>query len=148
MAKRTPKAIGTAAESAAVRWLKGNGWPDTIRLEELGIKNQGDLLLNDNAPRLTAEVKAGWQTEKAGAAKRAEWLQQTEDRAVRAGADLSVLIVARKGCNPSLWDAYMPAADWALLLTGDSILTTDAPWPLRASLADWSRAAWEWADAQ
>ena len=146
MARRTPKAIGTAAESAAVKWLKANGWPSVIRLEQLGVKNQGDLLISDEAPRITAEVKAGWKTESAGAALRAEWLRQTEERAVRAGADLSVLIVARKGCNPSAWEAVMPAADWALLLTGDSILTRDAPWPLRATLADWSRMAWEWAD--
>ena len=148
MARRTPKAIGTAAETAAVKWLRANGWPSAIRLEELGIRNQGDLLICDESPRLTAEVKAGWQSEKAGAALRAEWLQQTEDRAVRAGADLSVLIVARKGCNPSIWDAVMPAADWALLTTGDSILTRDAPEPLRATLAGWSRMAWDWADAQ
>ena len=45
------------------------------------------------------------------------------------------------------WDAYMQACDWALLLTADEVLPTDAPWPMRTSLADWSSMAKAWADS-
>ena len=67
--------------------------------------------------------------------------------AVHAGADLSVLIVARKGVRVEYWDAVMAANDWMLLLSGDEVLPTDAPWPLRASLADWSRMALAWVES-
>jgi len=32
------------------------------------------------------------------------------------------------------------------MLSGDEVLPTDAPWPLRASLADWSRMALAWVE--
>ena len=40
----------------------------------------------------------------------------------------------------------MAANDWMLILSGDEVLPTDAPWPLRASLADWSRMALAWVE--
>jgi hypothetical protein len=57
-----------------------------------------------------------------------------------------VLIVARKGVRVEYWDAVMAANDWMLLLSGDEVLPTDAPWALRASLADWSRMALAWVE--
>ena len=139
------KAKGTARETAAARWLQANGWPECERQPLRGNRDQGDLIVC-RGPKIIGEVK--YRSGLAGPAMVAEWMRQTEDEAVHAGADLGVLIVAVKGKPVAQWDAIMPASDWALLLTGDSILPTDAPWPLRASLADWSRMAYEWADAQ
>lgn len=70
MARRTPKAIGTAAESLACKWMRDHGWPTAIRLEELGIKNQGDILVSDEDRRVTAEVKAGWSAAQGSAPER------------------------------------------------------------------------------
>ena len=140
-----PKDIGTAAETAAKRFLQANGFPECDRQPLRGNRDQGDLVVCRD-PLVIAEVKGGQMAEKASAAVIAEWLEQTETEAVHAGADLAVLIVRRHRRPVGLWDTYMRANDWALLLTGDSILPTDAPWPLRASLGDWSRMAWEWAD--
>ena len=146
--KRTPKAIGTTAgETPAARWLQDNGWPTARRQPLTGNRDQGDIVVCDD-PKIIAEVKAGWQTEKASPAVIAEWLHQTETEAVHAGADLAVLIVARKYRNPAQWDAWMCANDWTLLLSGDSVLPTDAPWPLRSSLQDWSCAAKAWVEGQ
>ena len=142
---RRPKDIGTEAERMVREWLKANGWPETERQVLHGGKDQGDLLIC-RAPRIIAEVKGGARAEAASATMIGAWLDETETEAVHAGADLAVLVVRRFRRPPALWDAYMRANDWALLLTGDSILPTDAPWLLRASLADWSRMAWEWAD--
>lgn len=137
------KAKGTARETAAKRWLQEHGWPTCRRQPLAGNRDEGDLVVCE-APKIVAEVK--FRSVTVSPAVIAEWLRQTETEAVHAGADLGVLIVAIKNRGPAEWDAWMPANDWALLLTGDSILPSDAPWPLRASLADWSRMAWEWAD--
>jgi hypothetical protein len=139
------KAIGTAAETAATRYLQANGFPACDRQPLRGNRDQGDLIVC-RTPRVIAEVKGGQMAETASAAVIAEWLEQTETEAVHAGADLGVLIVRRFRRPVGLWDAYMPSADWALLLTGESLLTRDAPWPLRSSLADWARMASWWAE--
>lgn len=140
-----PKDIGTAAESAARNWLQSNGWPECDRQPLRGNRDQGDLVVC-RSPLIIAEVKAGAMAEKASDALIREWIKQTETEAVHAGAELGVLIVRRFRRPVAQWDAWLRANDWALLLTGDSILPTDAPWPLRASLADWATAAADWAE--
>jgi hypothetical protein len=128
-------------------WLRDNGWPAARRQPLTGSRDQGDIVVCDS-PRIIVECKAGAQTETASVALIGDWLAQTEAEAVNAGADLAVLVVRRFRRPVQAWDAWMVASDWALLLTGDSIPPTDAPWPLRASLADWARMTREWADAQ
>ena len=137
------KQRGTLIESRVRAYLLANGWPDCDRQPLRGNRDQGDLIVC-RAPVIIAECKA----RKGTISERtiADWMEQTETEAVRAGADLAVLIVARHGIRVGEYDAIMRANDWALLLTGDSILPTDAPWPLRASLADWSQAAADWAE--
>jgi hypothetical protein len=143
---RRPKDIGTAGESAARRFLVDDGWPDCERRALAGNRDTGDLTVC-RTPLIIAEVKAGHAADKASPKVVDAWLEQTDTEAVHAGADLAVLIVARKYRHPRDWDAYMCAADWALLLTGYWMLPTDAPWPMRTSLADWSAMAKAWADA-
>ena len=126
---RRPKDIGTAGESAARRFLVDDGWPDCERRALTGNRDTGDLTVC-RRPLVIAD-----------------WIEQTDTEAVHAGAVLGVLIVARKYRNPRDWDAYMRAADWALLLTGDEVLWPDAPWPMRVSVEHWSQMAKAWADA-
>ena len=143
---RRPKDIGTSAETAARRFLVDDGWPDCERRALACNRDTGDLTVC-RRPLIVAEVKAGKAADKAGPKVIDDWLEQTDTEAVHAGADLGVLIVARKYRNPRDWDAYMRACDWVLVLTGDEVLWPDAPWPMRTSLADWSAMAKAWADS-
>lgn len=140
-----PRDIGTAAETATKRYLQAHGFPEADRQPLRGGRDQGDLIVC-RAPKIIAEVKAGAVADNASDQLIRQWLDQTDTEAVHAGADLGVLVVRRRHRPTGLWDAWMRANDWALLLTGDSILPTDAPWPLRASLGDWAVMAYEWAD--
>ena len=134
---------GTRRESTAKRFLQASGWPDCDRQPLRGNRDHGDLVICRD-PHIIAEVK--YRSETFSDAQVGRWLEETEREAVYAGADLAVLIVARKGVRVEYWDAVMAANDWMLMLSGDQVLPTDAPWPLRASLADWSRMAKAWAD--
>lgn len=141
--KTRPKAIGTRGETAAVRWLQENGWPDAERQPLRGTRDQGDLVVC-RRPLIVAEVKAGAQAENASAGLIGQWLAQTEAEQVHAGAVLAVLIVRRHRRPVALWDAWMPAGDWAGMLAASAV---DEPRPLRGSLADWSAIAREWVDS-
>ena len=135
------KAIGTASETAAKRFLQANGFPDCDRQPLRGNRDQGDLIVC-RSPLVIAEVKGGQMAEKASHTVIAEWLEQTETEAVHAGADLAVLIVRRHRRPVAQWDAWMPAGDWAWLLGFErhsSWFGTLDKAPLRGSLADWAR---------
>ena len=142
---RRPRDIGTAGETAAKRWLQDNGWPDADRQPLRGTRDCGDLTVC-RYPLIVAEVKAGNAAETAPSGLIGQWLAQTETERVNAGAVLAVLIVRRHRRPVGLWDAHMPAEGWLTLLDGSDVGGRDAPWPLRASLADWSCAAKAWAD--
>ena len=137
------KDAGTRRETTAKRFLQASGWPDCDRQPLRGDRDHGDLIVCRD-PHIIAEVK--YRSETFSDAQVGRWLEETEREAVNAGADLAVLIVARKGVRVEYWDAVMAANDWMLLLSGDEVLPTDAPWALRASLADWSRMALAWVE--
>ena len=136
---------GTRKETTAKRYLQASGWPEADRQPLRGNRDHGDLVVC-RKPKIVAEVK--YRDRTFSDAQVLRWLEETETEAVHAGADLSVLIVARKGVRVEYWDAVMAANDWMLLLSGDEVLPTDAPWPLRASLQDWSRMALAWVEGQ
>ena len=136
---------GTRRESTAKRFLQASGWPDCDRQPLRGNRDHGDLVICRD-PHIIAEVK--YRSETFSDAQVGRWLEETEREAVHAGADLSVLIVARKGVRVEYWDAVMAANDWMLMLSGDQVLPTDAPWPMRTSLEHWSRIALAWVEAQ
>lgn len=137
------KAKGTATETAAQRWLVTDGWPDCERIVQHGAHDQGDLIVC-RSPKVIAECKGGAAAENASAKVIDEWLAQTATEQVHAGAVLAVLIVRRHRRPVALWDAWMPAGDWAGMLAASAV---DEPRPLRGSLADWSAIAKAWADA-
>jgi hypothetical protein len=136
---------GTRRETAAKRYLQGAGWPQADRAPLRGNRDQGDLVVS-RIPLIIAEVK--YRDHAFSDAQLGRWLEETEREAVHAGADLGVLIVARKGVRVENWDAVMAANDWMLMLSGDQVLPTDAPWPMRTSLEHWSRIALAWVEAQ
>ena len=145
--KRRPRDIGTAAETAAKRWLVDDGWPDADRQPLRGVRDCGDLIVC-RSPRIVAECKGGVAADTASAGLIADWLAETETERVNAGAVLAVLIVRRHRRPVGLWAAHMPAAGWLTLFDGSTDAAGwDSPWSLRASLADWSEMAKAWADA-
>ena len=140
-----PRDIGTRAETAVVKHLRELGWTAADRQPLRGRQDQGDILIHPD-PRIIAEVKAGAQADTASPNQIRKWMAETDQEAIHAGADLAVLIVRRKGRAPAQWDAWMPAADWVTVMTGATVLPTDAPWPMRASLADWSDIVEGWVE--
>lgn len=138
-----PRAIGTRTESLVARWLQDNGWPTARRQPLYGNKDQGDIIVCEQ-PKVLIECKGGAAAENASATVIDEWLAQTATERANAGAVLAVLIVRRHRRPPALWDAWMPAGDWAGMLAASAV---DEPRPLRGSLADWSAIAREWVDS-
>lgn len=91
-----PKAIGTAAESAVVKFMRANGFPDAARLTLTGRFDQGDLVLVGSSarPQVIAEVKAHKVFADGDIAR---WLDETERERTNAKADIALLIVKRPG---------------------------------------------------
>ena len=141
---RSPKAIGTAGESAARRWLNDNGFPEAERRALAGSADTGDLTVC-RQPLIVAEVKAGKTADLASVQQKHRWLHaELAPEVAAAGAVFGVLIVARKHRSPALWEAWMPATDWAMLLTGD--VDVDADHPMCATVQDWADLASGWAE--
>ena len=138
---------GTRMESRAARYLRGAGWPDCDRQPLRGNRDHGDLIVS-RRPLIIAEVK--YRDRSASQQQVAAWMDETLREADHAGADLGVLIVARKGVQVESWHACMTAADWVALLVGADLGVDpgemDAPWVLSAPLADWAYMAGLWAD--
>jgi len=82
------KQKGTAAESALVKFLVGQGFPGAERRALTGANDQGDIT---GIPALCMEVKnhAKYQIP--------AWLKETEIERINAKADFGILIVKPNG---------------------------------------------------
>lgn len=108
-----PKRIGTAAETAVVRFLRVNGWPSAERAALAGSSDVGDVT---GVPGLCVEVKGGAAAERAEDADVARWLTETETERGNRRADVGVLVLKRKGkgaASAGGWWVYLPG--WAFL---------------------------------
>lgn len=108
-----PKAIGTAGETAVVRYLNSNGFGGAERLALHGTLDEGDATV---CPGVGAEVKAGKAAENASDAQIAAWLTETETERVNRRADVMLLVLKRKGkgvANAGQWWAFLPG--WAFV---------------------------------
>lgn len=104
------KAKGTAAESALVRFLSGQGFPNAERRALTGQFDQGDVT---GTPCLAWEVK-NHKTYHFPA-----WLKETETERINAKADFGILVVKPNGVgltNAGQWWAVMSVADVVNLL--------------------------------
>lgn len=137
------KRIGTETESRVVNWLRQTGFPDARREVLHGSKDQGDIVICAS-PLVIAECKGGKAAEQASAGQIVQWMTETETEAVNAGADLAALIVRRWRRHVEQWDVWLPATDWVLLVTGESVLPDPRPVPLRGSLVDFGRLLRGW----
>ena len=140
-----PRAVGTAGETAVVRFLQDDGWPEAERLPLSGRYDRGDLLICTTPWKAIAEVKGGATAEAASAATIDNWLDETDTERRHAAATIGVLIVRRYRRPPRLWDAWMRMRDLVWLENG-KYGWSDIP--VRVSLENFSAllrfAADEW----
>lgn len=112
---RRPKEIGTAAETAVVRYLRTAGWPHAERRALRGIADAGDIT---GTPGVCWEVKGGAAAKLASDGQVQEWLDDTDKERVTAGAAVGVLVLQRKGigtANAGRWWALMPGWQYEAL---------------------------------
>ena len=137
-----PKAIGTACETAIVRWVRPRGFPGADRAPLKGNADEGDVWL---CPGALIESKGGHRAETASDALIAEWLVETEVERVNHGADVAALVTKRKGKGPAnagSWWAYLPGRTYTRLAldasggTGEYPTTADDLPAVRITLAD------------
>lgn len=90
------KDIGTRAESAVVKWLQRNGWPEARRLPLTGALDGGDIDLGRMAGAVL-QIKAGRAAERASDNQVAAWVRQAEGQALNSGAQVGLLVTKRAG---------------------------------------------------
>jgi hypothetical protein len=118
-----PKAIGTACETATVRYLVPNGFGGAERPALHGSLDEGDIT---GTPGVGWEVKGGHAAETASDAQIAAWLLEAEIERVNRGADVGVLVLKRKGkgaASAGQWWAFLPG--WAFIYLAHSTYHTD-----------------------
>lgn len=131
-----PQAIGTRAETAVVRYLQANGWPNAERRRLRGRLDAGDIT---GTPGVCIEVKGGDQARYASDNDIADWLAETWVERGNADADVGVLVVQRRGVGPTNAGRW-----WAVMRLGDAMALRDpstppelrCAWPVRMLLAD------------
>jgi len=102
-----PRNVGTAAESATVRYARDHGFPMAERRALRGASDAGDVLL---CPGVIVEVKAGQAARAASDTLVHNWLEQTERERRNAGADIALLVTVRPGIgagNAGRWWAHI-----------------------------------------
>ncbi len=112
-------ALGREGENAVARVFRENGWPEAERRRLKGALDQGDLIVGDR--RLCVEVKNGKAARSASDNQITSWMHDTERERLNAGADIGILVVARKGIgypNAGNWAAYVPLWTVARLVAG------------------------------
>jgi hypothetical protein len=106
-----PKAIGTAGETAVVRYARANGFPLADRRPLKGNLDEGDILL---CPGVVLEVKAGKAAQNASLGQVRAWLDETEIERLNGDADVALLVKARRGYGPARvaeWEVWGPFLD-------------------------------------
>lgn len=135
-----PKQIGTAAETAVVRYLAKNGFPNAERRALRGSLDCGDLT---GLGPVCVEVKGGKTAKEASDGLIASWLVETETERVNAKADVAFLVIQRAGIGPDnagRWWAVMEADDYATLAAPASdYYHAPKSAPVRMHLADMVR---------
>lgn len=109
------KARGTAAETALLRWLHGNGHPEAVRNPPAGTKDVGDLrfmcvdLRAEGMGLYAADpgvIEVKHYAEERMSTAMANGTAELETEKANAGTDHGVLVVRRPGkTNPGDWYA-------------------------------------------
>lgn len=134
--KRRPRDIGTKAESAVVKVLTANGFPQAERRALRGERDAGDLT---GTPGICWSVKGGDQARNASDLDIERWLADLATQMRHARADIGVLVVQRKGvgeANAHRWWAIMPAFQLADLAAEPQMSAAPLNFPVRMLLAN------------
>jgi len=137
-----PKNIGTAAETAVMKYLKLNGFPKAERRALRGTYDAGDITGCDN---LCLEVKAGEAAMTADDRTIDVWLAQTESERQFAKADYGILVVRRRGKgSPGDWWAYVQSSVFCWIISeivpsNEFQISSDYDFPVRCRLSDMIR---------
>ncbi len=102
-----PKAIGTAAETAVVRYLRANGFAGAERRALAGSSDLGDVT---GCGALVIEVKGGRAAEAATPPVIDRWMAETRTETRNAEADYGLLVVKRIAVShlrAGQWWAYL-----------------------------------------
>ena len=106
-----PKAKGTSAESAIVKYAQANGFAGAMRPALAGTYDIGDVWL-EPGPTIIIESKIVAGAPAMGQPPKAmfdAWWGQTCTEAHNARANVGLLVVKRKGTtNPGRWWCWMP----------------------------------------
>lgn len=108
MVGRRPKDIGTAAETAVVRYLRSAGFPHAERRALRGNQDAGDIT---GTPGVCWSVKGGAAAKAASDNQVSLWLAEAEKQKTNAGVDVFLLVLQRPGIGPanaSRWWAIVP----------------------------------------
>lgn len=112
------KALGTAAETALVRYLQAHGFPYAERRALHGSMDLGDVT---GTPGIVWECKAGKAAETASDGQIALWIEETQVEQANAHADHGVLVVKRKGKGEAQVGCW-----WAIVR--GPLMGADGPW--------------------
>lgn len=135
MASRSPRDIGTHGESAVARTIRGLGFPHAERRALRGTLDAGDLT---GTPGVAWSVKVGQQAKTASDNLVATWLDELMGQVANAGADVGVLVLARRGIgelNAGRWWGVMPGHQYEQLCSEDHHWRFGDRGPLRMHLA-------------
>lgn len=130
-----PKRIGTAAETAVVRYLQPHGFPHAERRSLRGALDAGDIT---GTPSVCWEVKGGDAARTASDLDITRWMAELATEVINAEAAVGVLVVQRAGVGPAnagRWWSIMPAFQLADL-AAEPCPAVRHIFPVRMLLAD------------
>ena len=103
-----PKAKGTAAETAVVRWLRDHGFPFAERRALHDRDDRGDVA---GIPGVTLEIKACRRLELS------TWIDEASTEATNANTSIYAVVHKRRGKgDPGDWYVTLPLAVFAELM--------------------------------
>ncbi len=112
------KRIGTAAESAVVRYLTDQGL-NARRVALAGVLDEGDVHVISRRGRVAViEVKSGKQSEHPSHEKRRGWWDEAVRESVNVGAaaDVPILVMKRRGSGAA------SVGDWWAVIDYDDLM--------------------------
>lgn len=110
-----PKNIGTAGESAVVRYLRAHGFAGAERRALAGAHDLGDIT---GIGPLVVECKSGAAAANASPGQITKWMAETFVEMQNADADYGLLVTKRAGVGAARageWWTYVPADDYLSL---------------------------------
>lgn len=100
------KALGTAVETAAVRWFQDNGFKQAERIVLHGAADRGDLRLQI-LPTIIAECKRAQR-----GVQLTPWMRELAVEITNANAELGLLVAKQRGAGDRRVNRWVTAMWW------------------------------------